>query len=127
MIDGFVLLLPGYCSNALIENGLIREDLDGAGSNLMATGEAGIDNFGIYFKPGFAIGWANDLGSLDFISTMTLVITGLKDSSAFFVFNNLDNGFDFYGPVELWLEGGLCKPYLRPRYPYPDMMLIDCV
>ena len=121
MANDALVLLPG-CSNALIENGLIREDLDGSGSNLMAAGEMGAATDGrLYFKPGYAIGWANDLGSLDFISTMTLDITGLVDFPAFFVFNNLDNGFEFNRFWRLYLQGPLCKACL------PDMMLIDCV
>ena len=94
----------------------------------MAAGETGADaDYGrLYFKPGYAIGWANDLGSSDFISTMTLAITGLGSSSplVMFLFNNLDNGFTFHGPLSsLFLEGPLCKACLA----IPDMMLIDCV
>ena len=104
---------------ALIENGSIKED-DGLGSTLQADGETGADADGKFFKPSNSILWENELGSLDFTSTMTLVFTGLDDSYAQFAFftqQDLFFAFEFwYG--DLYIEGTLRKAC------FPDMMLL---
>ena len=92
----------------------------------MAADVTGADEFGSYFKPTHYIGWANDLGSSDFTSTMSLVITGLLEDSnyAFFTFNTLESffGFDFDGDV-VYRSGPFCK-----AYHLPDMMLLaECM
>ena len=104
---------------ALIENGAIIEEY-GLGSTLQADGETGADADGIHFKTDNNILWENDLGTSDFTSTMTLVITGLEDSGALFLlYNNAYNGFELWDG-DLNLHGLLCKACLS------DLMLL-CV
>ena len=81
----------------------------------MAAGETGADEFGSFSKPTHYIGWGNDLGSSDFTSTMSMVITGLEDSGAYFTFNTPESyfGFDADGDV-VYTSGTFCKAYVPP-------------
>ena len=86
----------------------------------MAADVTGADEFGSYFRPTHYIGWANDLGSSDFTFTMSLVITGLEDSGAYFTFNTRDSYFGFSSDGDVvYRSGPFCKAYCLP-----DMMLL---